>query len=267
MREAGRQMDGLGLHFYTVLDWRNKGSATEFNETGWFNILRKTLEMETLVQRHSAVMDKYDPQKRVALVVDEWGTWYDVEPGTNPGFLYQQNTLRDALVAGINLNIFNNHCSRVRVANIAQMVNVLQAVILTRDDKMVLTPTYHVFDMYKVHQDAIMLPVFAESDKYTHQTDSVPALSVSASRDGAGRIHVTLCNLDPNSARTVPVELRGAKVKGVTGQILTASAMNARNTFEQGDAVKPAAFTGAKVTADGVEVILPAKSVVALGLQ
>jgi len=267
MREAGRQMDGIGLHFYTVLNWNKKGSATEFDESGWFSVLKKTLEMETLVERHSAVMDKYDPQKRVALVVDEWGTWYDVEPGTNPGFLYQQNTLRDALVAAINLNIFNNHCSRVRVANIAQMINVLQAVILTRDDKLVLTPTYHVFDLYKVHQDALMLPAFVESDKYTHQTDSIPALSVSASRDNSGRIHVTLCNLDPTSARTVPIELRGAKVNKVAGQVLTAAAMNARNTFEQSDAVKPVAFTGARVTADGLEVSLPAKSVVALELE
>jgi alpha-N-arabinofuranosidase len=267
LREAGSQMDGIGLHFYTVLNWNKKGSATEFDESGWFSVLKKTLQMETIVERHSAVMDKYDPQKRVALVVDEWGTWYDVEPGTNPGFLYQQNTLRDALVAAINLNIFNNHCSRVRVANIAQMINVLQAVILARDDKIVLTPTYHVFDLYKVHQDALMLPVFVESDKYTYQTDSIPALSVSASRANRGRIHVTLCNLDPASPRTVPIELRGAKVKGVTGQILTAAEMNARNTFEQGDAVKPAAFTGARVTPEGLEVSLPAKSVVALELQ
>ncbi len=267
LREAGRQMDGIGLHFYTVLNWNKKGSATEFDESGWFSVLKKTLEMQTLVERHSTVMDKYDPQKRVALVVDEWGTWYDVEPGTNPGFLYQQNTLRDALVAGINLNIFNNHCSRVRVANIAQMINVLQAILLTKDDKIVRTPTYHVFDLYKVHQDALMLPVFVETDRYTYQAESIPALSVSASRDDSGRIHVTLCNLDPNSGRTVPIELRGAKVKAVTGQLLTAAAMNARNTFEQADAVKPVAFTGTRVTPEGVEVSLPAKSVVALELQ
>ena len=267
MREAGSLMEGLSLHFYTVLDWGNKGSATVFDESGWFNILKKTLQMETLVTRHSAVMDKYDPQKRVALVVDEWGTWYDVEPGTNPGFLYQQNTLRDALVAGINLNIFNNHSARVRVANIAQMINVLQAVILTRDDKILLTPTYHVFDLYKVHQDALMLPVFVESDRYMYQGDSLPALSVSASRDGAGRIHVTLCNLDPNADRTVPVEVRGARVKKVTGQVLTAAAMNAHNTFEHPDAVKPAPFNGARLTSEGLVVTLPSKSVVALELE
>ena len=97
-------------------------------------------------------MDKYDPQKRVGLVVDEWGTWYDVEPGTNPGFLYQQNTLRDALVAAINFHIFQRHADRVAMANIAQMINVLQAMILTDKEKMVLTPTYHVFEMFKVHQ-------------------------------------------------------------------------------------------------------------------
>ena len=153
MREAGRFMDGLSLHYYTVPgDWSNKGSATEFDEREWFVTMKKTLVMDDLITRHSSIMDYYDPEKRVGLIVDEWGTWYDVEPGTNPGFLYQQNTLRDALVAGINLNIFNNHCDRVHMANLAQTVNVLQAMILTEGERMVLTPTYHVFYMYKVHQ-------------------------------------------------------------------------------------------------------------------
>ena len=88
--------------------------------------------MEELVTRHSTIMDKYDPNKKVALAVDEWGIWTDVEPGTNPGFLYQQNSLRDAIVAATTLNIFNNHSDRVRLANLAQTVNVLQALVLTQ---------------------------------------------------------------------------------------------------------------------------------------
>ena len=168
MREAGRFMDGLSLHYYTVArDWKNKGSAIDFDERDWFMTMKKTLMMDELVTRHSTIMDQYDPDKRVGLIVDEWGTWHDPEPGTHPRFLYQQNTLRDALVAGINLNIFNNHCDRVQMANIAQTINVLQAVILTEGEKMILTPTYHVFDMYKVHQNAQQLSVEFESSQYS----------------------------------------------------------------------------------------------------
>ena len=146
-------MDGLSLHYYTVPEtWDHKGSATEFAEKDWYKTMKKTMYMEELIRRHSAIMDQYDPDKKVGMIVDEWGTWYDVEPGTNPGFLYQQNTMRDALVAGINLNLFNKHSDRVKMANIAQMVNVLQSMILTEGEKMVKTPTYHVFDLYQVHQ-------------------------------------------------------------------------------------------------------------------
>jgi alpha-L-arabinofuranosidase len=266
MRDAGRWLDGLALHHYTV-DWQNKGSATQFDEAGWFKVLKKTLFMETLLERHSTIMDRYDPNKRVALVVDEWGTWYDVEPGTNPGFLYQQNTLRDALVAGINLNLFNNRCDRVRVANIAQMINVLQAVILTKDEKMLLTPTYHVFDLYKVHHDAEMLPTSLQAEDYRFGGEKIPAVSVSASRNAAGRIHITLTNLDPNEDRRIPVDLRGAAVRKVSGKVLAGDAINAFNSFEQPDRVKPAVFGGARLTAGGLEVTLPARSVVLLEIE
>jgi len=266
MRETAPMIHGLSLHYYTV-DWANKGSATNFTEKEWFKVLKKTLFMNELVERHSTVMDKYDPKKRVSLIVDEWGTWYDVEPGTNPGFLFQQNTLRDALVAGINLNIFNNHCERVRMTNIAQTINVLQAVILTKDDQMVLTPTYHVYEMYKVHQDALLLPVDLKSAEYSFEKDRIPALSLSASKDKAGKIHVTLCNLDPQRANTVMIDLRGAKPSRVSGRILTAGAMNAHNTFEKPDLVKPADFSGAQLSGSGFEVRLPAKSIVTLELE
>ncbi len=266
MRETAPMVQGLSLHYYTV-DWSNKGSATRFSEKEWFKVLKKTLFMNELIEKHSTIMDKYDPKKRIGLMVDEWGTWYDVEPGTNPGFLYQQNTLRDALVAGTNLNIFNNHCERVRMANIAQTINVLQAVILTKDDKMVRTPTYHVYDMYKAHQDSVLLPVELMSADYVYEQERIPAVNMSASRDGAGRIHVTLCNLDPRKPNTVTVDLHGAKPAKVSGRILTAEEINAHNTFEKPDTVRPAEFSGTALTGTGFEVRLPAKSIVCLEFE
>jgi alpha-N-arabinofuranosidase len=221
-----------------------------------------------MIRRHSAIMDKYDPRKRVALIVGEWGTWHDPEPGTNPGFLYQQNTVRDAVVAAASLDIFNKHADRVRGANIAQMVNVLQAMILTQGDKMLLTPTYHVFEMYTVHHDAVLLPITVQSAGwYAVGADSIPAVSASASRDRSGVMHVTMSNLDPNQTRTVSVDVRGARVSGVTGRILTGPAMNSYNSFEKPDAVKPAPFTGASVSGSTLTVKLPARSVVVLELR
>jgi alpha-N-arabinofuranosidase len=268
MRDAGRRIDGIDLHHYTVVgSWANKGSATDFSEQEWFTAMENALFMDELITRNSAIMDQYDPNKRVWLIVGEWGMWHDVEPGTNPGFLYQQNTVRDAVVAGLTLNIFNNHADRVRMANIAQTINVLQSMILTRGEEMILTPTYHVFDMYKVHQDATLLPTQLTSGEYMFGEDAVPALTASASRDENDRIHVTLTNLDPNSSHTVRAEVRGADVSQVSGQVLTADAINAHNTFEQPDAVRPAAFDGASLSGNTVTVNLPSKSVVVLELR
>ena len=179
-------IEGVSLHYYSVIDWNAKGPAADFHTQQYFATMKQALRMEELVPKHEAIMDKYDPQKKLALVVDEWGGWYDVEPGTNPSFLFQQNTMRDAMLAGVTLNIFNNHCDRVRMANLAQMVNVLQSVILTNKEKIILTPTYHVMEMYNVHQDAVMIPVTLENIFYTEGNDSLPAISVSASRDPAG---------------------------------------------------------------------------------
>lgn len=269
MREAERYMDGLSLHYYTLPTkvWSDKGSATEFDETGWFRTLKNTLYMEELVTRHSTIMDRYDPEKRVALIVDEWGTWYNVEPGTNPGFLYQQNTLRDALVAGINLNIFNNHCDRVRMANIAQLVNVLQSVILTEGEKMLLTPTYHVFDMYKVHMDAELLQTEYDASSYKFGEDTIPALSVSSSIDSTGKIHVSICNLKPDSDMDISFELRGAYCSRATGTVLSHSAMNACNTFEAPENVKPTALKDIAVTNGKFELKLQPMSVTTLTLD
>lgn len=268
MREAGRYMDGLSLHYYTVPGtWAKKGSATQFDEAEWFITLKKALRMEELIKRHSAIMDHYDPMKRVGLIVDEWGTWYDVEPGTNPGFLYQQNTVRDALVAGIHLNIFNNHAERVKMANIAQTVNVLQAMILTDGPKMLVTPTYHVFEMYKPHQGATLLPVWLDAERYSYKDDSIPAVSVSASRGTDGAMTVTLCNLDPSQERPVQAELRGASVSEIRGRVLTGAAINSHNTFDAPETVVPAPFDDHKVTAAGWQTTLPPRSVVVLEMR
>jgi alpha-N-arabinofuranosidase len=269
MKQAGGLMDGLSLHYYTVPgpSWENKGSATQFDEDQWFSAMKKTLRMEELITKHSTIMDKYDPKKRVALIVDEWGTWFNVEPGTNPGFLYQQNTMRDALVAGVNFNIFHEHCDRVQMTNIAQTVNVLQSVILTEGSKMVLTPTYHVFNMYKVHQDAELLSVNIDKTEYAYGEEKIPQISTSASVDSEGKIHISLCNLNPNEAATINCELRGEVKSKLSGTVLTADKMNALNDFENMEAVKPQEFKGATLKGNTIEVKLPAMSVVVLTLE
>ena len=257
-------MSGYSLHFYTVNDWNKKGSATEFAENDWFTTLSKTMEMDTLVTRHAEVMDKYDAQKKIGLIVDEWGNWFDVEPGTNPGFLYQQNTLRDAMVAAVNLNIFHKHCDRVRGGSIAQMVNVLQAMILTKGSEMTLTPSYYVFKMYSVHQDAVLIPVDLQSASYGNGERSIPALSVTASRDREGRIHVSVANLDPSKAQNLRCELKGTTGANVTGEIITAPAMNAYNDFGRPETVNIKPFTGAKLQNGILTAALPPKSIVTL---
>lgn len=268
MREAGRHMHGLSLHYYTVPGvWKKKGSATDFEVQEWFATIRKAQVMDELVTKHATIMDKYDPEKRVGMVVDEWGTWFDPEPGTNPGFLYQQNTLRDALVAGVTLNIFNNHCDRVQMANIAQTVNVLQAMILTEGGNMVTTPTYHVFDLYKGHQDAELLDVHVtEKTQYTYEGESLRQVSVSASRGADGVIRITLCNIDHEAEAPVRIELRGAVGTGASlaGRIVTAEDMRAHNTFTEPTAVQAGDFKEAVLKDGAIHTVLPPKSVVLL---
>ncbi|HER09959.1 MAG TPA: alpha-N-arabinofuranosidase [Bacteroides sp.] len=261
-----RMMDGLSLHYYTS-NWRDKGSATDFGEDRYFDILGRCLEIERTIDRHITIMDRYDPYKRVALVFDEWGTWYDVEPGTNPGFLFQQNTMRDALVAALTLNYLNERCDRVKMANIAQTINVLQALIFTEGDQMLVTPTYHIFDMYKVHHDAQLLPLSVDTPPYTFGDRSLPAISASASRDEDGKIHISLVNIDPGETRTLTVHLRGAAAKKVTGRILASEKMNSHNTFDEPNAVVPEKYTGARLDGDRIRMELPPRSVVVLELQ
>ncbi|MCR2823080.1 alpha-N-arabinofuranosidase [Lederbergia panacisoli] len=271
MKNAHWMMDGLSLHYYTIPGefWTGKGSATDFPESEWFTTLKKALHMDTLITNHSTIMDKYDPAKRVGLIIDEWGTWYDPEPGTNPGFLYQQNTIRDALVAGIHFNIFHLHADRVQMANIAQTINVLQAMILTEGEKMLLTPTYHVFEMFKVHHDASLLSVDSTFENYELDGETLPQVTVSASKDSNGKIHISLCNLDHQSQSDIDIDLRGIDLSSATvsGRILTADKMNAHNTFEQPENVIPSEFTNVKKEEQSLSITLPPMSVVVLAVE
>lgn len=266
MREAGGRMQGLALHYYCG-SGKTKKRATEFTIEDWYAQMKRALEIDPILEKHSAIMDRHDPRNRVALIVDEWGAWHAVEPGTNPGFLYQQNTIHDALVAAITLNVFNKHARRVKMANIAQTVNVLQAMILTDGERMLLTPTYHVFEMYVPHHDATMLPVDVECAQCGPEKDRIPVLSVSASRGEDGKIRVSLANLDPERPVDASCELPGAAVRNVSGRILTAEDLNAHNTFDEPEAVRPAPFAGAAVEGIGVRATLPSKSVVVLEIE
>jgi alpha-N-arabinofuranosidase len=263
MEKAGRRMNGLALHYYTSPGGR--ASATDFSEGEWFAVMQKAHYAGELVAKHSAIMDEFDPEKKVGLVVDEWGAWYAVEPGTNPGFLYQQNSLRDALVAGIHFNIFNNHAGRVRMANIAQTINVLQSVILTEGPRMILTPTYHAFDMYKVHHDAVKLPVYVESEA----AGGVPAVSASASMNDEGRIHLSMTNIDPTHEQELKVELRGVTLSpstALSGKVITSPNMQDHNTFEEGNKVSLVNYLRAALSGTALKVVLPPKSLSTLAL-
>ncbi|WP_423146055.1 alpha-N-arabinofuranosidase [Rubrolithibacter danxiaensis] len=260
-------LEGVALHHYSVISWDHKGPSTTFSEEQYFKIMQQALKMEELVTQHSAIMDKYDPEKKIALVVDEWGGWYDVEPGTNPGFLYQQNTMRDAMIAGVTLNIFNNHADRVRMANLAQAINVLQAVILTKDEKLILTPTYHVMEMYNVHQDGTLIPVEVKSNEYQYGNEKLPAVSVSASRDQKGLTHISLVNIDAKKSQDISVNLEGAKLNTVNGRILTSDKLQNYNSFENPEKIKPGDFKDAKLKNGKLQVKLPPFSVVVLELK
>ncbi|MFA6937719.1 MAG: alpha-L-arabinofuranosidase C-terminal domain-containing protein [Treponema sp.] len=271
MKNAHWLMDGLSLHYYTLeKTWQDKGSATEFDSEGWYKVLKNTFRMEDLVRRHGEVMDKYDPQKRIALVVDEWGCWHNCEPGTNPGFLYQQNSVLDAVVAGINLNIFNNHSDRVKITNIAQAVNVLQSPVLTEGDKMVLTPTYHIFHMYKGHMGATLLgTTFASASSGIQEKDLVvPGLSVSASekkdeKSGKTKYLVTVVNTDNESSKNVEVSFANLKgsIQKAEATVVTGDKMNSCNTFEKGDAVVEKTLSANIVDGQTVAIDMPSHSV------
>ena len=264
MKQAGKYMDGLTLHYYTVPngDWKEKGSATEFDGDMFYETLKRAGRMEELISGHLAIMDRYDKDHKVQLLVDEWGTWFDVEPGTNPGFLYQQNTMRDAMVAALTLNIFNSHADRICMANIAQVVNVLQAVILTDGDRMALTPTYHVFDLYQPHMDARLLPTAVFADELP---GGVKQVTASASVKN-GAVTVTLANMHFGEAAEVLVDAAGCEDAKAELRLLTGEP-HAHNDFDAPEAVKPVQADVIRKTARGLVVSLPPCSVAALTLH
>ena len=265
---AGEHMDALSVHYYTVPGgWPPRASSFEFDEAAWVETLASALKVDELLRRHIEVMDRHDPEGKVDLYLDEWGTWYEAYPGTNPGFLQQQNTLRDALVSSIHFDVMSRYARRVKMANIAQMVNVLQAMILTEDEKMVLTPTYHVFEMYTPWQDATHLPFEVQAPRYSHGGATVPGVHGSAVRAKDGYVYVALSNLDPDRATDVAARITGWQASAVSGRVLTGDAITAHNTFDRPDRVKPDDFDGASVEGDTLKVALPARSVVVLRLQ
>lgn len=262
-----KMIDGLSVHHYSVINWSAKGSASQYSEAEYFKTMTEAWRIDSFITKNSRVMDKYDPAKKVALIVDEWGGWYNTEPGTNPAFLYQQNTMRDAMIAGLTLNIFNNHCDRVRMANLAQAINVLQSVILTDKEKMILTPTYHVMEMYNVHQNALMLPVSIASNNYVLGDKKLTAVSASASKDKNGAVHISLVNIDATKEQSITISLGEMKQTSLSGRILTSAKLQDHNTFEKPDAVKPAPFTNAKLDGRELKIVLPPFSVVVLELK
>jgi len=259
-------MSGISIHYYTT-EWSDQSSATDFGEAEYFDILQLCLKFEDFLDRHISIMDRYDPEKSVALLVDEWGVWHQVEPGTNPGFLYQQNSLRDAIVAALSLNYFNERCERIKMANIAQTINVLQALVLTDEEKMLLTPTYHVFEMFKVHHDATLLPVNLETPDYEFNEMTLPMISCSASKSPDGKINISLVNIDPNNETDLALDIRGSDTGDVSGRILKAEKVNSINTFDDPNQVEPEDFSEVTLKKGTLTLKVPAKSIIVLVIE
>ena len=259
-------MNGISLHNYTVVRWPPAFASVGFGETEYSQILKATLEMESLIGKYSAMMDKYDPQKKIALVVDEWGSWYAPLPGSNPGFLVQQNSLRDAILAALNLNIFSRHADRVRIANIAQMINVLQAMIITDKEKMVLTPTYYVFKMYLPFQDSTFVPVSFNAGAYSRGNVTLPRVDAIAAIDKTGKLWLEITNVDPNQPVEIEVTLSGATAKSAAGETLTAPKVDSINSFEALNTVVPKTIS-AKVQGGKLTLTLEPKSVTVISVE
>lgn len=274
-------MDGISLHYYTIAGddgWFDKGPSMNFGTDWYFGGILAAYRMDEFVTKHSNRMDKYDPNKRVALAVDEWGIWTEELPNTTGGFLEQQNSMRDALIASLSLDILNSHADRVRIANIAQMVNVLQAMILTDGPKMVKTPTYYVFEMYKEHQNAHLLPVHLTSNTYKFEDESSDRKDIGEEFDVIsttvsekdGVVRLTISNLHPEEAQEVKIDIRGMKVKSIvkgSAEILTADSFDAINTYDDPDNVIISSFDNAKLKNGVLTIKLPKHSIVALSLK
>jgi alpha-N-arabinofuranosidase len=262
-------MQGLSLHFYTVPpdeSWPPPGHATDFDLKGWKDVMAIGWKMDGLVRGHRAMMDRYDPNQTTALVVDEWGSWYAPTAGTNPGFLEQQQTVRDSVLAALHLNIFINHCERVRVANLAQTVNVLQAVAFTEKGggRLVLTPTWHVFSLYAAHQGAKRLPVASDAPYTFHNGREYPAVSATASLAADGAVTVTLCNTDAERPAGIELTLPGRKLAAPAAQVVAGQTFNTANTFDQPRAVTAQPLAGVTVKGASVHATLPPGSVASL---
>lgn len=267
MKNVGRRMDGLSVHFYTVYNWNAKGSATKFTSDDYYWTLGKCLDIDNVIKSHSAVMDRTDPDKRISLMVDEWGTWWDEEPGTVRGHLYQQNTMRDAFVAALSLMVFHQHADRVKMANIAQLANVLQAMVLTKDDKMILTPSYHVFEMFKVHQGAAFMPLNVKaSDIVTRDKRVIQTVYATASVNEKGIMHISLANVCLDKSCEVTVNLNGVHFKEPAGRILTSAQITDYNDFDHPHTVMPVVYSGLKSGNGTLTLTMPAKSIVTLEL-
>jgi alpha-L-arabinofuranosidase len=260
-----RLMEGIGLHHYAVIDWNDKGPASGFSMDQYFRSMQRAWMMDELIRGHAAIMDRYDPANKVALVVDEWGGWYDPEPGTNPGFLHQQNTMRDAMIAGVTLNIFNNHAARVRMANLAQAVNVLQCVIMTKDEHLLLTPTYHVMDMYQGHQDCLSVPVEVRSYPYIYNGETLPSLSASASLSQENKLFVTLVNINSQPGHLVRINTGGA-CRNATATILQSRSVGDFNSFNDPTLIEPRMFGPLRRHQEYLEVEMPGRSIVAISI-
>jgi len=255
-------LQGVALHHYSVINWSDKGSDINFSSEEYFKTMQQSWLMEELIQKHTAIMDKYDPSKKVDLIVDEWGGWYDADPILEQGILFQQNTMRDALIAGMNLNIFNNHADRVKMANLAQVVNVLQAVILTKEEKLVLTPTYHVLKMYKVHQDAKLLATDFDSPKYIYHNESLPALSISASKSSDNEINISVVNIDLEMNQTIQIDIRKLNIKTISGSILSSNNINDYNNFDNPDNIKIKPYEKVRYKDGFIDFVIPPFAVI-----
>lgn len=263
LKKIGRKANGISLHYYTVPtgNWDKKGSSTGFDENEYFSTIAKAYNIERIISRHCDIMNKYDPDKKINLIVDEWGTWYDVEPGTNPGFLYQLSTMRDAVVAALSLNIFNKHSDRISMANIAQTVNVLQSVVLTDGEDMVLTPTYYVFKMFKEHQNNTLIGSYITTPVREKNGEKAPKLIESASVDENGIIYSTVVNTCPVENAEIECEIAHSGVKSVKAYIITGD-MRDGNTFENKNVISEKEFSDFKLKSGGFTANIPPCSVV-----
>lgn len=269
MKSIGSRMHGVSLHYYTVKGWDgSKGSATEFTPEEYYNTLGKAVEVESVLKRHIAIMDSHDPERKIDLLLDEWGTWFDVEPGTNPGHLFQQNTMRDAMVAALSLNIFHKYTYRLKMTNIAQIANVLQSMVLTKEDRMVLTPTYHVFRMYNVHQDALYLPMTCDAGTFTDGNGrECPVVDVTASRSQNGSFNITLTNTDLDNDAEIVMDIPGIIIREAEGEILTSGHIQDFNDFDAPEKVKPEKFGNFKIKNGKITIKMPSKSIISLSVR